>query len=106
MQGGVDTDPVKAGELFGEHAAHRRSHDEIRFFAGAEVFQQLDGFLRIYRKVRCDHRRLREQKTHPSHRSARPGGGEAMDIEDLFAGKKRRPCIFIEFHTAKVGNIS
>jgi hypothetical protein len=29
-----------------------------------------------------------------------------MDIEDLLAGEKPRPGIFIEFHTAKVGIIS
>ena len=106
VKGRVDTDPVETGELLGEHPAHGRSHDKVRLLVGTEVFQQLNGLPRIHRKVRCNHRRLRKQQTHPSHRSARPGGGEAMDIEDFLAGEKPRPGIFIEFHTAKVGIIS
>ena len=106
VKGRVDTDPVETGELLGKHPAHGRSHDKVRFLTGAEVFQHVDGFLRIHRKVRSDHRSLRKQEPHPSHCSARPGGGEAMDIEDFLAGEKPRPGIFIEFHTAKVGIIS
>ena len=98
----IHANAVETGQLFRIHATHGSTHDQIRILPGADVLQQPDRLMRIHGQVRRDHRRLRQQQPHPPHRPAGAGRGKTVDIEDLLAGEKCRPRIFIQFHTAKV----
>ena len=52
-KGGVHTDTVEAEHLLGIHAAHTRSHNDIRLFLPAQLLQKRQCYSWINRNIWC-----------------------------------------------------
>ena len=100
FQGRVDTNAVKAPQLFGVHAAHRGSDDEVGVLLVADIVQQGDGLSGMNGDIGGDDVSLRHHLPQAGDGARLTAGGEAVTIQDRLACHQFRVLFNVRiFHT-------